>query len=154
MIAPDELTFRAHVEAAAFRGSVAEGRWWLLHLLWPNALIAVKAANRPASPDAFVLKFELTNYPVDAPTGCPWNASTGLILAEMDRPKGDRVGMAFRTNWEGGRALYIPCDRIAIAGHTNWPTMHRQWRWTPGREIAHYLRLVHELLNDDDYQGV
>lgn len=61
--------------------------------------------------------------------------------------------MAFRVDWENGRALYIPCDRVAIAGHPNWRAEHRGWLWNPAEGIIRYVRLVHEILNEEDYQG-
>ena len=41
MIAPDERAFRADVAKAAFRLGQAEGRWRLVDVTWPFALIGV-----------------------------------------------------------------------------------------------------------------
>jgi hypothetical protein len=62
--------------------------------------------------------------------------------------------MVFRSDWESGKALYIPCDRVAFRGHEAWAQQHSQWAWDPGKDITHYLRLVHQRLNDPDYLGV
>ena len=151
---PDERAFRVHLEAGPFRAGVADGRWWLLGIDWPIAFIAVRAAHWERAPDAFVLRFDLTNYPADGPTAAPWDIVTGAQMGEAGRPKGDRVGMAFRTNWENGRALYVACDRVAFAGHEVWANQHRQWIWDDAKDITLFLGLVSELLNDDDYVGV
>jgi len=76
------------------------------------------------------------------------------MLAAAARPKGHRVGNAFRTDWEGGVALYIPCDRVAISSHGAWAAQHPAWLWDASKDITLYLRLVHEMLNDEDYTGV
>lgn len=151
---PDERTFRAHLEEGPFRAGVEAGRWWLVAIDWPIAFMAIRAAHRPASPDAFILKFELSNYPATGPTAAPWDPVTGTLTGADRRPKGDRVGLAFRTNWKDGQALYIPCDRQAFDGHEGWANQHPQWVWDPGKDITLYLRLASELLNDDDYLGV
>lgn len=151
---PDERTFRAHLEEGPFRAGVEAGRWWLVAIDWPIAFIAIRAAHRPGSPHAFILRFELTNYPAAAPTAGPWDVATGALLGADRRPKGDLVGKAFRTDWEDGRALYIPCDRVALSGHGDWPRQYPQWVWDVRKDITFYLRLVHERLNADDYTGV
>ncbi|MFN8629187.1 MAG: hypothetical protein U0838_02365 [Chloroflexota bacterium] len=62
--------------------------------------------------------------------------------------------MAFRTDWESGRALYVPCDRVALAGHPNWRELHPAWARDLARDISLYLRLVSEMLASDEYAGV
>lgn len=151
---PDERAFRAHLEEGPFRAGVADGRWWLLAIDWPIAFIAVRAAHRERAPDGFVLRFDLTNYPADGPTAGPWDLVTGALMGESGRPKGERVGKAFRTDWENGRALYVACDRVAFVGHEGWASQHPQWIWDDRKDITLYLRLLSEFLNDDDYVGV
>lgn len=151
---PDERTFRAHTAGGPFRAGVEDGRWWLIEIAWPIAFIGVRAAHRSGSPDAFVLRFDVTNYPASAPTAAPWDLITGGVMAAERRPNGDRVGKAFNAGWNGGQALYIPCDRLAFAGHEGWADQHGQWIWGPDKDITLYLRLVSELLADEDYLGV
>lgn len=145
---PDERTFRAHLLRPEFQAAVAARRWRVLDIHWPFALIAVSAAVRPNGPDEFVLRFELTGYPSQAPTAIPFDLETEARLAPEKLPKGPRLSgnMAFRPDWQG---LYLPVDRSAISGH-NW----RTWRWDDSCDITLYLRLVHELLNAEDYAGV
>src|SRR5258708_3033008 len=96
---PDERTFRAHLEEGSFRVGVEDGRWRLIAMDWPIAFIAVRAAHRPDSPDAFVFRFDLTNYPAAAPTSAPWDLVTGTLMGAERRPKGDRIGAAFNPGW-------------------------------------------------------
>jgi hypothetical protein len=150
---PDERAFRVHLEEGPFRAGVEDGRWWLIAIDWPIAFIAVRAVHRPGGPDAFVLRFDLTNYPSAAPTSAPWDLTTGALMGAERRPKGERIGAAFNAGWNGGSALYIPCDRIALQGHDAWPGQYRAWIWDDRKDITFYLRLVSELLNEDDYTG-
>lgn len=154
MATPDEAAFRADLDGDAFRAGVLQGRWSLLALAWPNAVIAVHAPARPGAPDAYALRFELTNYPSDAPTATPWDVLRGAQLGPEGRPKGHLIGFIFRTDWENGKALYAPCDRVAIAGHGDWPQQYAGWTWDASKDITHCLRLIWDRLNDPDYTGL
>lgn len=151
---PDERKFRSDIAAPAFVLGAETGRWRLVSIAWPCAVIAVSAAPRQNSPEEFFLRFELTQYPVEAPTATPWDPETESELTGDRRPKGHRVGHAFRTDWESGRALYVPCDRVALSSHGGWAEQYPAWTWDPSKDITLYLRLVHARLNDADYSGV
>ena len=152
---PSERLLEEHLAGGRFRVGVDRGQWRIVgELEWPNILIAVSAAPRERGPAEFVLRFDLTDYPTRAPTATPWDLGANVLLAQAQRPKGERVGRAFRADWEGGRALYTPYDRVALDSHPNWRTQYPRYVWDPAKTIAFYLRNVHELLNDDDYQGV
>ncbi len=154
MLAPDERTFRDHLEAAAYRQGVEDGRWALIRVAWPHAWFAVRAPRHPGAPDAYVLRFELTNYPVSAPTGMPWDLASNCRLERDDRPKGGRLDLAFRVDWQNGEALYVPCDRVAMPGHEGWKIQWPTWWWDDTKDISLYLRLVSEMLRSDAYVGV
>ena len=154
-MAPDERALREHVASARFMDGVGRKRWRLAgEIEWPHALIAVSAAPRPNAPAEFFLRFDLAGYPVAAPTAAPWDPERGGVLAADFRPKGVRAGMMFRCDWENGRALYAPFDRVALAGHPAWPKQHPRNAWTAKRNLAWVLEYLHELLNDADYAGV
>ncbi len=150
-MSPDERTFRAHLKRGAFQAGVSAGRWRLIRIEWPHALIAVSAADRKNGPEELVLRFELTGYPNTLPTSVLWDIDANAVLAEGRRPQGERATLAFRHNWE---SLYIPCDRKGIVGHGDWATVHPEWMWNETKGIALYLQLVHELLNEDACTGV
>ena len=149
MSAPDERAFRADVGKPNFRLGEGEGRWRLAEVTWPHALISVKAKDGRA----YVLRFECSGYPQSPPTAAPWDPERKAILAfELwPRSAGGRVGCVFRPGWKNGSALYLPCDREAIAGHENWRTEMPSKIWRPSDGIVQYLELVHELLHSRDY---
>ena len=146
---PDERAFRADVGKPAFRLAQAEGRWHLIGIAWPHALIAVAAADARE----YVLRLNCSGYPQQPPTGGPWDPARNAILAFhlWPRSRGGRVGTVFRTEWKNGTALYLPCDRESIAGHDNWRNELPSKIWQPATGINQYLELVHELLNCADY---
>jgi hypothetical protein len=154
VIAPDERAFRAHVGRAAFAAGIDRGRWRVLDIAWPYVQIAVTAAPRTGAPGEFVLRFELSGYPTSAPTATPWNAASGTPLAPESRPKGEFVGHVFRTDWEDGRALYAPFDRVALESHADWRMHHSSSSWDETKDITFYVQQVWQLLNDEDYVGV
>jgi hypothetical protein len=146
---PDERAFQADVAKPAFRLAQAEGRWRLIGVAWPFALVGVFAKDG----HEYVLRFNCLDYPQTPPTAGPWDAAQNAILAfdRWPRSQGGRVGAVFRTDWKHGTALYLPCDREAIAGHDNWRTEMPAKIWRPADGISQYLELVHELLHSRDY---
>ena len=150
---PDELAVHAHLRSARFQSGVDGGRWRLISAEWPHALIAVAAAPREGTPSEFVLRFDLAGYPQSVTAGI-WDCSTNALLAPDLRPKGERIAQIFRSDWEGGRALYAAWDSIAVNSHPNWPQLHPREAWNPRRDLTFYLTNVFDLLNDDDYLGV
>jgi hypothetical protein len=155
LVSPSETLLREHLAGGRFRAAVDCGRWRIVRELdWPYLVIAVAAAPRDTGPLEFLLRFDLDEYPTRAPTAMPWDLETNTQLAAAKRPKGHRVGMAFRPDWEGGRALYTPYDRVALEGHPAWLSQYPRYAWDPTKDITFFLRNVHELLNDDDYQGI
>jgi hypothetical protein len=153
---PDESTFRAHLEAGPFQSGVDRGRWRLVSIGWPHAVIAVSAAERDGAPGEYAFRFELTNYPTQLPTARPWDPATDAPLAVASWPGGtDRVQYAFNPGYKGGTCLYLPCDRESFdAGHQAWRTQHPEMIWTASRDITHYLRIIHDLLRSKDYKGL
>lgn len=154
MMPPDERAFRAYLETPACRVGEARGRWRLIGIEWPHAWFAVSAAERANSPDEYVLRFELHGYPHATPTATPWDVEVSDLLAPNKRPQGEHVGKVFRHDWEGGRALYAPYDRVAIDSHANWKQEHPNYLWDPDIGLVQVLRHIHDLLNGDDYLGI
>ena len=154
LMAADEQVFRAHLEAGPFQSGVDRGRWRLLSLKWPFALVAIQADDRVGGPAEYALRFECTNYPQMAPTAQPWDAEQNSPLTPARWPNGKtRVPLAFNPGWKAGQCLYLPCDRLSIEGHDAWRTQHPSMIWTPTSDITQYLRIVHDLLNSSDYSG-
>ncbi len=153
-IAPDEAAFLEDLAGARFQAGVDKRRWRLVgEVEWPHAVIAVSAAPRTNGATEYAIRFELSDYPAVAATGTPWHPEERRPLSPAERPKGGRVEHAFRTDWESGNALYIPCDRVAIAGHPDWPARYRGELWDPAVGITSYLVVVHDLLNEEEHAG-
>lgn len=149
--APDERALRADAAQAAFRLAAAEDRFRIEMIDWPTVIATVSAADGTR----YALRFDCSGYPTAAPTARLWDLTRNAPPAPHMWPgsKGGRVGAVFRQDWQGGTALYLPCDRVSFAGHDNWihetPTMI----WNPSRGLLQYLEIVHELLNCADYQA-
>lgn len=154
-MSPDERSFREHVKSPQFQNGLGRGRWKMVgDMAWPNVMIAVSAGQREGAPSEYVLRFDLTGYPETAPTATPWNPTTGDVLELALRPKGERVGYVFRADWENGRALYAPFDRVALDSHPDWRKQHPRRVWDSSKDLAWLLQILHEMLNNDDYTGV
>ena len=153
---PDERAFRGHMISARFQEGVERGRWRIVgDIAWPVVVIAVAAGPRDNAPSGYVLRFDLTGYPEMAPTATPWNPTTGEVLEESNRPKGQRVGHVFRSDLDGGTFLYAPYDRVALDRyHADWRTQYPRQAWNAARDLAWVLRILHEMLNNDDYTGI
>jgi hypothetical protein len=151
MSLPDERAFQADFGKPAFRLAQAEGRWRLVKITWPFVQIGVSASDGRE----YVLRLNCAGYPQQPPTGGPWDADKDVMLPfnRWPRSRGGRVGTVFRTDWKGGTALYLPCDRESIAGHDNWRCELPSKIWRPASGIIQYLELVHELLNCPDYSS-
>ncbi len=149
MAPPDEQAFRMDLGKAAFRLGQAEGRWRLVDVVWPIAVITVLAKDARE----YALRFNVAGYPQAAPTGGPWDVKRNAMLAPDRWPqsKGGRVAAVFRTNWKNGTALYLPCDRESFQGHENWRSEMPSKIWRPSDGIVQYLEMVHELLHCGDY---
>lgn len=152
--APAERAFREHLTTGRFRAGVAAGRWRLVAVDWPFAVIAVSAAPRPNGPAEFILRFELGGYPATAPTGGLWDLDANASLAAQYRPKGERVAQLFRTDWGSATAMYAPWDRTGLQSHPDWANQHQQDAWNPTRDLSFVLTKVYEVLNTDDYLGI
>jgi len=154
-VKPDERALRADLDAGVFQLGVCLGRWRAGAIDWPFVQIAVAAAERAGGPAEYWFRFDCTNYPQQAPTARLWDAAANVALPVPRWPAGrSLVPSVFRTDWQNGTALYLPCDRVSAAGHENWRTEHASYCWSPAGGIVLYLRKLHELLNSSDYTGV
>ena len=152
VLAPERL-FRDDIVGGDFAAGEDRGYWRLRSLSWPIALIDIAAAARENGPDAYTLRFDLTGYP-EAPTAQLWDARAGAPLAVPEWPGGgERTLRAFNPAWNP-TALYVPVDRLALLGHDAWRDIPGSHVWDSAGDITQYVRLVHELLNEDGYTGV
>ena len=152
---PDERALRDHITGPRFVDGVERGKWRVVgDVEWPHVLVAVSAAPRKDAPREFFLRVDVAGYPSSPPTLMPWDPVAGGVLGAESRPKGERAGLVFRSDWKKGAALYAPFDRVALKGHSKWSRQHPRRIWNPGRDLAWVLQYLHDLLNDADYTGV
>lgn len=153
-VRPDELVFRSHIQGGAFLAGVDGRRWRLISIDWPHALIGVNARQREEWPSEYVFRFECSNYPQAAVTAQPWDLDQKLPLDAKRWPGGkSRIPSVFRPDWKGGQCLYLPCDRISVEGHNDWPTRYPHLIWKATSDITLYLEELYDLLNSSDYTG-
>lgn len=145
---PDAIALREHLASARFQQGVDAGRWRVIDEAWPIVTIGVSASGRSGGAREYALRIDLTHYPHQAPTFEPWHPGDRRRLTATERPKGTRAAAIFRTDWEGGRALYAPYDRIALASHRNWADAYPRSVWRPTRDLAFVLDELWEVLND------
>lgn len=149
-MAPDEQALRADLASARFLAGEDRGRWQLRKLDWPHVYVAVTARDGRQ----YGLRLACNGFPTTAPTGTFWELSTNSRLAFDKWPQGgERLRLAFRRDWQGGAALYLPCDRMSVVGHDAWSAQYPQLIWKPTKGISHYLEVVHDLLQSRDYVG-
>ncbi len=157
-IDPDQRAISADLRDARFRIGVLEGRWGLAPdeaVSWPHVVLWVAAAPRAKAPDRYYFREDCTGYPSDAPTGSPWDVQKRAMLEHPKWPGGTgQVAKVFRPDWENGRAIYHPYDRVAAAGHENWRTQHPHLIWDANHTIVDLLEQLHLLLNSEEYAGV
>lgn len=136
----------AHLASGRFRAGAAKGRWKWLSTSWP--IVYVEVAARDAR--RFVLRFDCTGYPDTAPTATLWDLQGQQQLPAARWPRGGRVSQVFNPGWQGGAALYIPCDRQSIPGHGNWVAEHPWLIWRPDRGLLQYVEAVCEVLQSKE----
>ena len=150
LLPPDERMLRLHLESGRFRSGVLAGRWRLVAIDWPHAVIGIKARDDIE----YGFRFHCADYPHTAVTAQPWDLVNNAQLSDDQWPTGrERVSYAFNPGWKGGTCLYLPCDRKSIEGHENWKHDHPALLWDPKKGICKYLGIIHELLNSTDYGG-
>jgi len=138
----------AHLASGRFKAGVARRRWRLVALSWPFAFIEV--FDRQGRPTC--IRFDCTGYPAQAPQGTPWDYNAQRQLPAQLWPRGGRVSQVFNPSWQGGAALYIPCDRVSIQGHANWYTELPHLIWNASRGLVHYVEALHEVLHSNELQ--
>lgn len=136
----------AHLASGRFRAGAAKGRWNLLELQWPFAFIDVLTRDGRR----VVLRFDCMGYPEMAPSATVWDRAARCQLAAASWPRGGRVSQVFNPGWKGGAALYIPCDRESIPGHSQWAGEHPWLMWCPARGLLQYIEAVSEILQSSE----
>lgn len=142
----DKEALEAHLRSGRFVAGAAKGRWRMLDVRWPFAFVEVVARDGRR----FAVRFECTGYPTTAPTATLWDMLQHRQLPAERWPRGGRVSQVFNPGWNGGRALYIPCDRESIPGHGNWVSEHPWLIWNPSRGLTQYVEALCEVLQSSE----
>ncbi|WP_198386622.1 hypothetical protein [Burkholderia ubonensis] len=146
-VGADHARLLEHLEEGPFVMGEMGGRWRLRDITWPFVFVDIIARDKRQ----FTLRLQCAGYP-GLPTGAFWDVvNSGWLPAQRWPRTGARFGVALRSDWQGGTALYIPCDRNSITGHEQWLQLHPAWAWDPAVGIARYLEVVWTMLNGDDY---
>lgn len=152
---PDRLMFEEDLAKPEFRIAQFEKRWRHAGTQWPHVLLAVSAPEKPNGPVEFGFRFECTGYRQTPVTVQPWDLQQNTPLPSNRWPTGKSiVPSVFRPTWKNGTCLYLPCDRISVAGHDGWLTQYPGRMWQASRGIICYLEQIYELLNQSDYSGI
>lgn len=146
----DHAALLAYFETASYLLGEDGGRWEMRSVDWPTVYVDVWARDGKQ----FTLRLTCDDYPAQPPTGTFWDYQQLTPLPPARWPRaGAHRGQALRSDWQGGAALYIPCDRQSINGHDQWPRLYPAWLWDSSVGLTRYLNVVSELLNGDDYVG-
>lgn len=150
---PDERTLRDDLEAVPFQSQIGL-RWGEPKIDWPYVYIWLKARATPSGIEGYWLRIDCTGYPQRAPTATFWDMENNAQLENKKRPWGkEEVALAFRTDWENGKAFYLPCDRVALESHGDWPQKHPGRIWKSEKGVIFYLDEISRLLDSEDYTG-
>ena len=145
-----DAAVRADLDSARFRAGVLRGQWRLGRYDFPVIEVLVMALPGYQGRSEFLFRFEVSNFPTQAPEVKIWDPMTGRVLALPLRPTGPaHVLDAFKDGWPGGAtapSVYRPWERHAL-NHNNWTTTHPYLTWHAGRDLAFVLEDLHGLIN-------
>jgi hypothetical protein len=148
-LSPAEAAVRADLESARFRAGALRGHWRLDQVTFPLFYITVVALTGRQARTEFCFRFEVTDFPTQAPEVKIWDLATGGSLPLADRPKGPaRVMEAFKDGWPGlgAPSVYRPWERHGV-NHNNWATTYPHLRWLASRDLTFVLEDLYALIN-------
>jgi hypothetical protein len=128
-----------------FLTGVGKGRWRVVRHTFPLLDIAIAATEPDGTASEYVMRFELTNYPAQAPMVRIWDVGSNGPLPRERRPQGNpKVALAFQ-QW-GDDTVYRPWDRRTGPHNFNAANLpHLAWR--PDRDLMFMLEDLNGILN-------
>jgi hypothetical protein len=142
---PSAVRIAAEVEGEAFVDGVDRGRWRIVRHAFPILDVAISATESDGAASEYVMHFELTNYPAQAPMVRIWDATADAPLPRERRPQGNsRVALAFQ-HW-GDDTVYRPWDR-RTGPHNNNAANLPHLAWRSDRDLTFVLEDIHAILN-------
>lgn len=128
-----------------FIDGVEKSRWRLVHQAFPIIDIAISATEPNGERKDYVFRFELTNFPAQAPMVRIWDPESNGPLAKDKRPHGNaRVALAFQV-W-GSDTVYRPWDRCTGPHNGNAAKLPGS-AWRTDRTLTFVLGDLHGILN-------
>lgn len=142
---PSAVRIAAEVEGEAFADGVVGGRWRIVRYAFPILDVAISATEPNGAASEYIMQFELTNYPAQAPMARIWDTTVNAPLPKERRPQGNpRVALAFQ-QW-GDDTVYRPWDRRTGPHNGNAANLpHLAWR--SDRDLTFILEDIHAILN-------
>lgn len=157
MMSPDKQAFLYDLETPDFKLGVLDSKWKLIKIEDENpiAFIEISAAPRANSPESYVFRFIIDNYPAYAPEICIWDLEMRCKLDSAKRPYGsESYRYLFRADWLNGEHLYAPYERLTLQNHSAWPNEYNDLCWKSGDSILKVLNDLYRQLQSDRYEGV
>ena len=143
-----EKQLQRDLDSIPIQVGVIRGYWTIERLEWPFLFVTISGPTEKVNGGRVWLRLEVDGYP-GIPSATPWDEELGEQLAAEKRPTGGRATTTFRTDWEEGRALYLPVDRVAVTTHADWPQTYAAELWDPAKGLVQLLDLVHHILNEE-----
>lgn len=142
---PAQQRIATELLSREFLGGIGRGRWRIIDEAFPLMDIAISATETDGTASEYVFRFELTNYPAQAPMVRIWDPEANQPLPVAHRPKGKaRVSIAFQ-QW-GSDTVYRPWERCTGPHNSNAVNLpHLAWR--SDRNLLFILEDLHGILN-------
>lgn len=144
----------ADLKSSFVQVGVVRGWWTLDEVDYPHVAVTFAVPTDLYAPGSLTLKLDCEGFPDIAPTGYPIDPQTSEPLHGEKRPTHGRCGMTFRHDWMGGRALYLPVDRVSFDSHPEWRSQHAHESWDPTQGLAQYLRMVRRDLTEGQHASL
>lgn len=144
-----EAAVRADLVSARFRAGCARGSWRLVSADRQVLLIAVMTIPGRQRRSEYAFRFDVTDFPTQAPEVKIWDPAQGVSLPLAERPTGTpHIADAFKDGWPGTGApsVYRPWERSGVT-HNNWRATHPYLIWHAGRDLAFVLEDLYALIN-------
>lgn len=142
---PSAIRVAEELGSADFLAGVEKRRWRIIRHAFPLLDIGITSTEPDGTLSEYVMRFELTNYPAQAPMVRIWDVDSDGPLPRERRPEGNsRVALAFQ-HW-GDDTVYRPWDRQTGPHNSNAANLpHLSWR--PDRDLKFVLEDLHGILN-------
>lgn len=136
-----------HLTSPEYQSGEIEGRWGVANIengpVWPVFFFWVSTSTDKK----YDFKFDFTGYPNSAPTSVLWDINSNSVLAPEKRPNNTKRAIQVFKTW-GKECNYLPCDRMALDGHSDWTRLHPNLVWNPQKDtVLKYLNELYQILN-------